>query len=206
VISFADQRILVVSAHTDDAELACGATIARALRDGATVRHVVVTDCRSKQLAHEFAKAQAILGVDDFRILHAAEVRAFWRNRQTLLDALRAERQAFEPTICLIPNAADRHQDHAALASECVRAFGDVPVVLAYEQPWNDWHFTPTLLVTVENDDVRLAIEAVAQYRSQAHRPYTQSMTMCAIREVRGLQACSASGYAEGFRAIRSVA
>lgn len=33
----ADSRLLVLAPHTDDAELGCGATIARALEEGLTV-------------------------------------------------------------------------------------------------------------------------------------------------------------------------
>ena len=42
-MDFSGQRLLAVVAHPDDAELLCAGTLARAIRDGATiarVRHV----------------------------------------------------------------------------------------------------------------------------------------------------------------------
>lgn len=66
-----DSCMLVLAPHTDDAELGCGATIARALEEGVTV-HVAAfsiaedslpPDVPPDTLEHEFRAAMATMGV-----------------------------------------------------------------------------------------------------------------------------------------------
>lgn len=203
-MTFAGQRVLVVSPHTDDAELACGASIAMAARTAAAVRHIAITACEHPDTPIEFARANTLLGVSDYAILETVPRRLFAERRQRLLDTLLFERSRFKPTLCLIPNRYDRHQDHAALGAECVRAFWDVPEVWAYEQPWNDAGFSPTKHVAIDDEAMARKCDAVSAYQSQAGRSYAHARFVAALAVVRGVQ--SGTHIAEAFRIERSTA
>ena len=44
------ERVLVLSPHTDDAEIACGGTMAKLLRDGAHLKSIAFSGCESQSL------------------------------------------------------------------------------------------------------------------------------------------------------------
>ena len=77
------QRALVVTPHPDDAEIWCGGTIARWIKEGAEVHYVLCTDgskgtdqpgITTKELSAtrevELVKAAELLGVQDVVMLH----------------------------------------------------------------------------------------------------------------------------------------
>lgn len=123
-------NVLVLSAHPDDAELACGGTIKQLTSEGRTV---VLVDCTRGELGtrgtperrrDEATAAAAILGVDTRLCLNMPDgnVTTSQENVLALISVIRTVR----PHLMLIPPAVDRHPDH-----EAVHAIGRKAAFLA---------------------------------------------------------------------------
>lgn len=121
-LDFADERVLAVVAHPDDAELLCAGTLARAAADGAVIGICVM--CKGdrgqparpiKDLAavrrREMVKAAKILGatlytcgVSDGALFDSMPI------RRKLMEVYRK----FRPTLVLAHDEHDYHADHQA--------------------------------------------------------------------------------------------
>lgn len=140
------KRLLAVGAHTDDIELGCGGTIAKALREGWGVYYLIFCIARESvprgfpedALRHEALNAAGDMGVDPQRVeILDLPVRHFASRRQAVLEHLISKRdQRFDAVLC--PGPCDVHQDHATVYSECTRAFKGVRLMLGHELPWNN--------------------------------------------------------------------
>lgn len=113
--------ILVIGAHPDDAELGCGATIARYKHEG---KRVGILDCSNgeptpygtieKRLS-EASKSAKILGVDVRRTLDMNNryIEETVENRKKIAEVLRE----FRPTIVITHPPRDTHHDHVVVSS-----------------------------------------------------------------------------------------
>lgn len=183
---------LVVSAHPDDAELACGGTIRSLTEQG---HAVVLVDCTRGELGtrgtpelrrDEALRAAAILGVQhreclampDGNIAHTQE------NILAIVSAIRTWR----PHIVLIPPPVERHPDHEAVHRLCKAAtfLAGLPKVLTYRDGVEQLPHRParTLCFQQQFDfprhpdvyvDISSAFEAkmesIRAYSSQFHAP-----------------------------------
>jgi bacillithiol biosynthesis deacetylase BshB1 len=113
--------ILVIAAHPDDAELSCGATIAKHVAEGKTVGIVDLTqgelgtrgtiDIR----AQEAEAGRKILGAAFRKNLQLAD--GFFANdADHQLEVIKAIR-SYQPEIVLSNTISDRHPDHGRAAS-----------------------------------------------------------------------------------------
>lgn len=189
---------LFVSPHTDDAELGCGGTMARALEDGAEV-HVLVfsaaeesrpPDTPSTLLKDEFMLAMAALGVPSSNLeVEGFPVRNLAAHRQEVLDRLVRLRAEVQPAIVFAPASSDVHQDHQVVHAECLRAFKD-RTLLGYELPWNHVGFDANAFVRIERRHLDAKWEALLRYQSQfsLERPYFSWEFIEALARVRGTQ------------------
>ena len=200
------KRVLVVSAHPDDAELGAGGTIARLVNEGATVLIHRLSRCTeslgedgSTALLAEATAAAEVLGVQSVQC--DFPVRRFAFKRQAVLDALIAQRDAFQPDLVLTHGMGDRHQDHDVARREVERAFRCS--LLGYEAPTNQRTFSTQLFIRLAGVDIDTKIAAVKCYASQAHRPYMAEDFNRGLARVRGVQ-CGAT-WAEAFEVIRLV-
>lgn len=129
-LSFADERVLAIVAHPDDAELLCAGTLARAARDGAAIGICVLCLGDKGQPAQpvpdlamvrrgEMQKAAALLGAELFLgFAPDSELRDDTESRQRLVTRLRQ----FRPTLLLAHSSEDYHTDHrtaSALSETC---------------------------------------------------------------------------------------
>jgi bacillithiol biosynthesis deacetylase BshB1 len=111
--------ILVISAHPDDAELACSGTVKKLTNEGHAVYFV---DCTRGELgsrgtpetrAKEACDAAETLGVKERVILdmHDGSIEQTNENVTTLARYIRL----FKPSVVLIPPPSERHPDHEAV-------------------------------------------------------------------------------------------
>jgi N-acetylglucosamine malate deacetylase 1 len=159
--------ILVLSPHTDDSDLAAGATISKFIDQGEDVMVIAFSDCDNPSCGMEFYDAQKILGVTQCKVLDFKR-RVFTENRQRILDHL----LTYTPSLVLCPSSADCHQDHQVIHEEAIRAFKKSKI-LGYNLPWNNTkpvNFNCTHQVS--RIDAAHKVEALACYESQAHRKY----------------------------------
>lgn len=204
-------KVLILAPHTDDGELACGATIAKLCRMGKKVYYVAFSSCKDSlpkgfaedALIVEMKNATEKLGIpeENTRVLDF-QVRHFEDNRQEILDAMVCLDREFQPDVVFSPSLHDIHQDHVTIAAECMRAFKK-KTVLQYEVPWNNFTFDNQLFMVVEEQDVQKKIEAVKCYTSQANRSYTKDQFIKGLLVTHGVQI--GAEYAEVFEIPRII-
>lgn len=204
-------RLLILAPHTDDGGLGCGGTIIRFIEEGREVHYVAFSICEVSVpksfppdiLATEVKQATRVLGIAPHNLeVRRYPVRHFPRYRQEILEELVVLRNRLKPDLVFLPSTEDVHQDHQVVTQEGIRAFKHA-TILGYELPWNNLHFASAALISLESRHVEKKIEAVQQYKSQAHRSYTQAEFIESLACVRGQQA--SSHYAEAFEVIRWI-
>src|SRR5215204_1658845 len=197
------QKILVLAPHTDDAELGCGASIAKYIGTGKQVTYISFSSCSRSLPSHlpvdtlvtECKSATQALGLNDVRLLDF-EVRKFPLYRQEILEVLIKINQELQPQTVFIPAKHDVHQDHQVIYAEGLRAFKNCNL-LGYELPWNNFRFSPAYFEKIEEAHLHNKQQALHQYKSQSHKKYMSDDFTRSLAVVRGLQANTA--LAEAF-------
>jgi N-acetylglucosamine malate deacetylase 1 len=204
-------RVLVLSAHTDDAELACGGTIARLLANGAEVSVAAFSTAPESlpagsppdRLRCEFLRAMAMLGVEPERtFVYSYPVRRLSHHRQELLEELVKLKRELQPEVVFVTASTDVHQDHQVLYGESVRAFKDI-TLWGYELPWNHITFSAHAFVELKREHLDHKWAALQAYESQIElqRSYFCREFIYGLARVRGEQV--KTEYAEAFEVIR---
>jgi LmbE family N-acetylglucosaminyl deacetylase len=205
------RRVLVLAPHTDDAELGCGGTIARMLRDGvdifvaafSTAEESLPPGAAPSRLQDEFLAAMQTLGIPrNHTLVFGYPVRRLSYYRQELLEELVKLRSEINPTMVFLPSASDLHQDHQVLNAEGLRCFKDM-TIWGYELPWNNIGFPAQAFVTLERCDLQAKWDALQAYKSQFElgRPYFSWEFIEGLARVRGVQV--KNPYAEAFEVMR---
>jgi len=191
-----DRKILVLAPHTDDGELGCGGTIAKALEQGAEVYYAAFSTAKESVpagmppniLEIEVREATRRLGIEPEKLrVFKYTVRKLNYSRQDILEDLVALRGELKPDLVFIPSLNDLHQDHSTLAMEALRAFKNTSI-LAYELPWNNINFTTQCFSVLEQRHLERKIEALAAYGSQKMRAYMSEEYIFSLARTRGVQ------------------
>jgi LmbE family N-acetylglucosaminyl deacetylase len=202
--------ILILSPHTDDAELGCGGTISRLIREGHTVSVAVFSVCDDSlpegfspgTLRHECINSLTSLGVLEENIFfYNYQVRVFNYSRQEILDDLIKLKKKINPDKVFMPSVDDYHQDHKTIADEGVRCFKNNCSLLSYELIWNNTGFKNQIYYELTDLDIKNKINALNNYETQKHRIYFQNNFIESLATVRGAQ--NGIRYAEVFEVIR---
>ena len=205
------KRILVLAPHTDDGEFGCGGTIAKMIEEGHDVYYAAFSACQQSVLPQfpsdilitEVKAATKILGIKpENLILFDYDVRTFGYRRQDILDDLIRMRSDINPNVIFMPEKDDVHQDHRTIAEEGLRAF-KFASVLSYELPWNNITFTTSSFVHLDERHLQTKIDALQEYKSQAHRPYSDEEFLRSLGRLRGVQI--GTRYAEAFDVVRWI-
>ena len=101
-----------------------------------------------------------------------------------------------------MPSVNDIHQDHHTVAQEGIRAF-KFSSILAYEVPWNNLTFHTSSFCILEERHINKKVEALNEYKSQAHRPYANEEFIRSLARTRGVQINAK--YAECFDVVRWI-
>lgn len=205
------KRVLVLAPHTDDGEFGCGGTIAKFIEEGHVVTYVAFSACQQSVLPQfpsdilitEVKAATKVLGIKpENLLLFDYDVRTFGYHRQEILDDLIKIRADFKPDLIFMPDLQDVHQDHATIATEGLRAF-KFSSILSYELPWNNLSFTTSSFVHLDESHVQTKVNALKEYQSQAHRPYSDEDFLRSVARTRGVQI--GTKYAEAFNIVRWI-
>lgn len=205
------QRVLVLAPHTDDGELGCGGTIARFCREGREVYYVAFSICTRSlpeglapdTLAKEVAAATKVLGIpSENLILFDYDVRRFKEFRQDILEEMVRIGRRLKPDLVFVPSPTDIHQDHQVISEEGLRAFKNT-TILGYEMPWNNLSFNTRSFSILSDEDVATKVEALKEYKSQAHRSYINENFIRSLATTRGVQI--GATWAEAFEVIRYI-
>lgn len=205
------KKVLILSPHTDDGEFGCGATITKLIEDGSEVYYAAFSACEQSVLP-EFPKdiltkevkaATQILGIKpENLILFKYDVRTFNYHRQAILDDIIKLKNEIQPDLVFTPSVNDIHQDHATISNEAVRAF-KFTSILCYELPWNNFNFTTTCFFKLTEHHVLNKVNALKEYKSQAHRSYADEDFIRSLARIRGVQI--GAQYAEVFEMVRWI-
>ena len=205
------KKVLILSPHTDDGEFGCGATITKLIEDGSEVYYAAFSACEQSVLP-EFPKdiltkevkaATQILGIKpENLILFKYDVRTFNYHRQAILDDIIKLKNEIHPDLVFTPSVNDIHQDHATISNEAVRAF-KFTSILCYELPWNNFNFTTTCFFKLTEHHVLNKVNALKEYKSQAHRSYADEDFIRSLARIRGVQI--GAQYAEVFEMVRWI-
>ena len=207
-------KFLILSPHTDDAELGCGGTIARVIEEGNEILWVVFStaedslprDMPKDTLKKEFLDVIRDLGLSEnnyelcnFKVRHLKE------HRQDVLDTLVKIRRDFEPNTVIMPSLNDYHQDHQVIARETVRAFKKDASIIGYELPWNHVSFDTNMFIILDKRHIQRKYKIIKNYKSQIilNRNYFSKEYIYGLARVRGVQ-CNAT-YAEAFEVVRYI-
>lgn len=135
-------RIIAIGAHLDDIELACGGTLAKAVKNGHDVRMLVLSESdytnfkgdvlRTKEQALvEGKKAAKVLGVEDLVILDNPTKDIPYHS--TVVEQIEAEITDFKPDLIFTHWAFDTHQAHQGTALSTISAARRHSSILMYE-------------------------------------------------------------------------
>ena len=196
-------RILVASAHADDAEIGAGGTIRRLVeeRPDASVTWLVLAAPVPQRAAEARASAQRLLeGVAEQRV----EVHDLRDGFLPFLgagpkDAIAAH-AGLDPDLILAPRRDDAHQDHRLVSEVIGQVFRRAPV-LEYEVPkWDGDLGTTNLYVPLSTAQASAKVAHLeVSFPSQAGRDWFSPDTFMAVLRLRGIECRAADGVAEGF-------
>lgn len=170
-------KVLVLSPHTDDAEVGCGATMAKHVANGDEVKCVVFSDCKESlpeemrnpnQLLIEHIKAMKILGVLDLHNKYYP-VRLFRKYEHEIRDLIyKLVHKEFKPDIVYTPWLGSLHQDHEVIArcTEQVCRHKDI-TVLGYYVCDDGIGFAPRYFEGLSLKLVDKKLDALFCYESQ---------------------------------------
>lgn len=208
------ERILILSPHTDDAELGCGGLITKLLDEGKKIFWVVFSAAEDSlppelspdTLVTEFKSVADYLKLseNDYKI-NNFKVRNLHEKRQEILEIMVSLRKTFNPELVIGPSLNDFHQDHQVVSNEMIRAFKMSCSIICYELPWNHINFQSQYFVKLEEKHIQKKVELLNFYKSQfiVKRHYFSEDFIRGLALTRGAQV--GHKYAEAFDVIRWI-
>lgn len=209
LLDFKDKSILFISGHTDDAEITCGATMARCVEEKANVYYLALTATDNKQvLVKEATEAMKVLGIPKKNfIFYDFKDTAFPEQRQEILHFIEEYRDKWHPQIVFCP--AYRlydHQDHKTASWSAITAFKwTTDMILGYDITWNTVvdPFNPKFYVEITHDHLFKKMDILKSYKSQSEKFYADERIMEARARATGVQV--GVQFAESFEIYREV-
>ena len=208
------KKVLILSPHTDDAELGSGGTIIKFLENKKEIMWIVFSTADDSVpenlpkniLKDEFHNVARKLNIsEDKLIIKDFKVRYLHERRQDILEILVKIRQSFNPELVIGPSLNDFHQDHTIVANEMVRAFKSSSSIISYELPWNHISFNTQFFIKLNEEQINKKVELLNSYHSQIEkgREYFSPEFIKGLAKIRGVQINSK--YAEAFEVIRWI-
>ena len=186
-----NQRLLVITPHSDDEVLGCGGLMSKVKNEGGKVFVLIFNlgfekdDTKESQekRKNEVKEAMNVLKVDGYHLVNDQPD----NNRDLDVEPLHSLIEVIEstssvslekitPTIVAIPTIFSHHQDHVHVHHACIAALRPIStpvsnIVLSYEAPEHSrWSasgvFEPNLFVEID-DVIENKIIAFNKYRSQ---------------------------------------
>ena len=207
------KKILVISAHADDMELGCGASVHKWGREGIEIFNLILS-LNQKGLAEGFSReviieeamvSANILGIPEKNVfIENFENRIFPEKRQVILDCLWDYRRKLNPDLIITGSLDDMHQDHITVAQESFRAFKEHNII-SYGFDWNRINKQVNYYSVISEEDLRKKIAAVMSYKSQhnGRRNYFCEEFIRAWAITRGVEI--KAPFAEAFSIIKFI-
>jgi LmbE family N-acetylglucosaminyl deacetylase len=195
-------RLLVVSAHADDAEIGAGGTIVRlaAERPDSVATWVVLAAPEPSRAAEAQASAEALLGQVASRVVIGGLRDGYLPYLGDSAKAMLAAHQELDPDLVIGPRRDDAHQDHRLTAELLPQLFRRA-TILEYEIPKWDGDLGPAnLYVPLRRDEADGKVaHLMTAFPSQRDHDWYTSDTFLAILRLRGIECRAPAGLAEAF-------
>ena len=203
------RRVLCLGAHCDDIEIGCGGTILRLLNKNADIE-VYWTVFSSTAVR----KKEALRGAKLFLAGAKKKKIAIRRFRDRFFPSYQAQIKAefdrlkkeFDPDVILTHYRHDLHQDHRVINELTWNTYRN-HLILEYEIPKYDGDLgTPNFFVRLDRDTCKSKAEYIWDaFASQRAKQWFTLDTFMALPRIRGIEANSAGGFAEGFHCRKLV-
>ena len=209
-------KILAIGAHADDIEIGCGGTLAKAIKNGYSVKVVIVSDSvgnnydgtilRTKEeVKTEILSAIKKLGIkkEDLIILKFPNKDVPYNSK--IVESLNKIMDEYSPDLILTHWTFDTHQDHRNTALATISAARNHNNILMYEPfpPSGRSYiaYKPQVYIDI-TENISNKIESIKAHKSQLNRygrDWTESIEGRA--RMRGFE--SKVKYAETFELVR---
>lgn len=197
------RRILCLGSHCDDIEIGCGGTILRLLREHREIEIYWLVFSSTPVRKKEAARAANLF------LASAKKKKVVIRNyRDSFFPSQQAQikgefeklKKTFVPDIILTHCRHDLHQDHQVICELTWNTFRS-HLILEYEIPKYDGDLgAPNFFVGLDRATCeRKAKHILDAFASQRSKQWFTEETFLALPRIRGIEANSRSGYAEGF-------
>jgi LmbE family N-acetylglucosaminyl deacetylase len=202
--------VIALGAHADDIEIGAGGLLLELLAAGrvADLTWVVLSgdagraeEARASATALVDGRAPLAIQVHDFReryLPHDPAIKEAFDELGGRLDA--------RPDLVIAPRLEDRHQDHRVVAELAWQSFRG-SLIVEYEVPkWEGDLGNPNLFVPLAAETLERKIEhLMAAFPSQLGRSWFTADTFRGLARLRGIEAASPTGYAEGFTCRKAI-
>jgi LmbE family N-acetylglucosaminyl deacetylase len=197
------RRILCLGSHCDDIEIGCGGTILRLLREHREIEIYWLVFSSTPVRKKEAARAANLF------LASAKKKKVVIRNyRDSFFPSQQAQikgefeklKKTFVPDVILTHCRHDLHQDHRVICELTWNTFRS-HLILEYEIPKYDGDLgAPNFFVGLDRATCqRKAKHILDAFASQRSKQWFTEETFLALPRIRGIEANSRSGYAEGF-------
>jgi len=203
------RRILCLGAHCDDIEIGAGGTLLRLLREHpqAEIRWVVFSSTavrrkeavRSANLFLASAKRKKVV-IRNYRD-------SFFPSQQAQIKGeFEKLKKEFTPDLILTHYRQDLHQDHRVICELTWNTFRS-HLILEYEIPKYDGDLgAPNFFVGLDRaTSERKAEHILEAFASQKSKQWFTADTFMGLQRIRGIEANSPGGFAEGFHCRKLV-
>jgi LmbE family N-acetylglucosaminyl deacetylase len=198
-----------VGAHSDDLEIGCSGTVIRLLEELPVERITWVVFSGDGERAQEARNgAQAVLGRHPgARVVQFGHRDGFFPYAAVpIKECFEELKREIEPDLVFTHYREDRHQDHRLISDLTYNTFRD-HLILEYEIMKIDGDLgSPNLLVPLDQETVDRKLRLLDDcFGSQRDRRWFDGEVFRSVMRLRGVEAGSQSGYAEGFYARKIV-
>ena len=172
-------KILAIGAHLDDIEIACGGTLAKAVRNGHQVKVLIMsksgyTNKEGKvQRADDIAVAEGtnalhVLGIQDIEILDFETKDIPFRS--DVVNAIDIRMSSYDPNVIFTHHPFDTHQAHVGVSIATIAAARRKNTVFFYEPITPSGRsyvaFKPVLYVDIE-DSIEQKRASLREHKSE---------------------------------------
>lgn len=197
-------RVLAIGSHSDDIEIGCAGTLLRLrrLNPDLIIDWVVLAATGERRQEAEAGFSELAGAGGTFRAEHFRE--RYFPHLPDLKEYFDTLGRTLEPDLILCPWIGDAHQDHRTAGELTRNTFRD-HLILEYEIPKSDGDLgRPSIFVTLDEEVVNQKVELLKRvFVSQHHRVWFDESVFRGLMRLRGMEAQSASGYAEAFHCRR---
>jgi len=202
--------VLCLGSHSDDLEIGCGGTLLAliASRPDVRVDWIVfsatddrATEARTSAMQFLEGAADSSVQVEKFRDGFFPYV------GNDIKQYFEELKRRSSPDLIFTHYRDDRHQDHRLISDLTWNTFRD-HLILEYEIPKYDGDLgSPNLFVPLDEATCRRKVSAItSMFQTQRNRHWFTDDTFFSLLRLRGIEAASPTGYAEGFYCRKAVA